>query len=93
MLAQAPALGVRRIGLLRIGAGLGGLPWVDVRALLKRLGGETDLELVVFERFEAHDVPVPRLAAGSAPPARWPDQSVPLKRNSISAGSLNSNTH
>lgn len=43
---------ISKIGLPRIGAGLGGLPWAQVRALLAELGGETDIELVVFEEFE-----------------------------------------
>ncbi|MFP2931529.1 hypothetical protein ACLESO_41360 [Pyxidicoccus sp. 3LG] len=37
--------------LPRIGAGLGGLGWEDVRALLARLGQETPVELVVFEEY------------------------------------------
>jgi O-acetyl-ADP-ribose deacetylase (regulator of RNase III) len=42
---------IARIGLPRIGAGLGGLRWDDVRALIARIGGETPVELVVFEEF------------------------------------------
>jgi O-acetyl-ADP-ribose deacetylase (regulator of RNase III) len=51
MLEQAEAQGIRRIGLPRIGAGLGGLAWQDVKAVLERLGPATAVELVVFEEY------------------------------------------
>lgn len=44
--------GIGRVGMPRIGAGLGGLPWADVRALLGKIGDETSVELIVFEEFE-----------------------------------------
>lgn len=53
MVRLAERAGVRRIGLPRIGAGLGGLQWPDVRSLLARLGENTAVELVVFEEYEA----------------------------------------
>ena len=53
MVELASEQGVKRIGLPRIGAGLGGLPWATVRALLEKFGSETDVELVVFESFES----------------------------------------
>ncbi len=56
MTELAAAGGIARVGMPRIGAGLGGLPWVEVRALLDRLGSETRVELRVFETY------VPRLA-------------------------------
>ena len=52
MIRLAEEQGLERVGLPRIGAGLGRLPWQDVRALLERLGAETNLELVVFETYE-----------------------------------------
>ncbi|MEQ8453963.1 MAG: macro domain-containing protein [Sandaracinaceae bacterium] len=52
MVEQARALGIQRIGLPRIGAGLGGLQWeAEVRPLLERIGDTTAAELVVFETF------------------------------------------
>lgn len=41
--------GVETVGLPRIGAGLGGLPWADVRALVASVGATTTVELMVFE--------------------------------------------
>jgi O-acetyl-ADP-ribose deacetylase (regulator of RNase III) len=43
--------GVERIGLPRIGAGLGGLEWPRVKSVLGVVGGETPVTLVVFEQF------------------------------------------
>jgi O-acetyl-ADP-ribose deacetylase (regulator of RNase III) len=51
MVQLAEQTGIRRIGLPRIGAGLGGLAWPDVRALLVALGESTAVELVVFEEY------------------------------------------
>jgi O-acetyl-ADP-ribose deacetylase (regulator of RNase III) len=51
MVKLAEAEKVQRIGLPRLGAGLGGLAWGDVRGLLERLGAATAVELVVFEQF------------------------------------------
>jgi O-acetyl-ADP-ribose deacetylase (regulator of RNase III) len=51
MVALAESHGVRRVGLPRIGAGLGALPWEKVRGLLERVGQGTKVELVVFEEF------------------------------------------
>lgn len=44
-------LGVDRIGLPRIGAGLGGLVWSDVRAVIERVATRAQPRLVVFETF------------------------------------------
>lgn len=52
MIRLAEHKGITRIGLPRIGSGLGGLPWGDVRAALTRIGSETSVELVVFEDYE-----------------------------------------
>lgn len=51
MVRVAEERGLPRIGLPRIGAGLGGLAWRDVRDLLERIGSETNVELVVFEEY------------------------------------------
>ncbi len=51
MLELADAAGVKRIGLPRIGAGLGGLDWPRVKSVLSQIGSETSIELVVFEQF------------------------------------------
>lgn len=48
MLAHARAAGVRRIGLPRIGCGLGGLDWTQVRRLLETLAApDPDIDLVL----------------------------------------------
>jgi O-acetyl-ADP-ribose deacetylase (regulator of RNase III) len=58
MIRLAEHEGVARIGLPRIGAGLGGLRWNTVRAKLVEIGAPTRVELIVFEDFiptsEAH---------------------------------------
>lgn len=59
MIHEAERQGLGRIGLPRIGAGLGGLSWEPVRALLLRLGEDTRLELIVFEEY-VPGVAVPR---------------------------------
>jgi O-acetyl-ADP-ribose deacetylase (regulator of RNase III) len=51
MVRLAEEAGIARIGLPRIGAGLGGLPWTDVRAVLTDIGNATNVELVVFEEY------------------------------------------
>jgi O-acetyl-ADP-ribose deacetylase (regulator of RNase III) len=51
MLAAAVATQIERIGLPRVGAGLGGLPWEEVRALLEKVGASTAIELIVFETY------------------------------------------
>ena len=52
MIQLAEAAHLRRIGLPRIAAGLGGLPWPDIRSLLATLGASTAIELVVFEDYQ-----------------------------------------
>jgi O-acetyl-ADP-ribose deacetylase (regulator of RNase III) len=52
MLQVAEQAGISKVGLPRIGSGLGGLPWVEVRTLLDAIGGETAIDLVVFEEYE-----------------------------------------
>lgn len=52
MIQLAEQAGIRRVGLPRIGAGLGGLAWQDVRSVLVALGESTSVELVVFEEYE-----------------------------------------
>jgi O-acetyl-ADP-ribose deacetylase (regulator of RNase III) len=43
--------GIARVGLPRIGAGLGGLDWTRVKKVLTEVGAKTDVTLVVFEQF------------------------------------------
>jgi len=47
----AGQVGVGRIGVPRIGTGLGGLEWLRVKSVLTKLGATTAIELVVFEKF------------------------------------------
>jgi O-acetyl-ADP-ribose deacetylase (regulator of RNase III) len=47
----AAAAGIGRVGLPRIGAGLGGLDWFRVRQAIERVGSGSQITLVVFEEF------------------------------------------
>ena len=47
----ALAAGIDRVGLPRIGGGLGGLDWTRVKKILAEVGAETTLNLLVFESF------------------------------------------
>ncbi len=49
MLRLAEARGLAEIGLPRIGAGFGGLDWVEVRPLLEELAAESPVRLLVCE--------------------------------------------
>lgn len=51
MVELASHASVERIGLPRIGAGLGGLDWTRVKKVLADVGEKTGVTLVVFEQF------------------------------------------
>jgi len=51
MLDLSSKAGISRIGMPRVGAGLGGLEWARVKSVLGALGAETPIELLVFEQF------------------------------------------
>ena len=51
MVSLAEHAGVERIGLPRLGAGLGGLDWPRVKRVLEEVGAETKVTLVAFEQF------------------------------------------
>jgi O-acetyl-ADP-ribose deacetylase (regulator of RNase III) len=51
MVTLAANAGVERVGLPRIGAGLGGLDWMRVKRVLGDVGAETKVSLEVFEQF------------------------------------------
>jgi O-acetyl-ADP-ribose deacetylase (regulator of RNase III) len=51
MVELAEHSGIARIGLPRIGAGLGGLDWMRVKRILTDVGAETKVTLMVFEQF------------------------------------------
>jgi len=51
MLEIAEDHGLQRIGIPRIGAGLGGLSWTRVREAIETKANASAVELVVFERF------------------------------------------
>ncbi len=46
-MGHAEEHGIAQIGLPRIGAGIGGLEWDDVLAVIDEIGADTDVELVV----------------------------------------------
>jgi O-acetyl-ADP-ribose deacetylase (regulator of RNase III) len=56
MVVLAEHDGIAEVGLPRIGAGLGALPWSDVRAAIERMGVETTVTLMVFEHHSSGDV-------------------------------------
>jgi O-acetyl-ADP-ribose deacetylase (regulator of RNase III) len=51
MVELATHAGIERVGLPRIGTGLGGLDWPRVKKVLNEIGAETTVTLVVFEQF------------------------------------------
>jgi O-acetyl-ADP-ribose deacetylase (regulator of RNase III) len=52
MVDLATKAGITQVGLPRIGAGLGGLDWLRVKAILNEIGEKsTAVTLVVFEQF------------------------------------------
>jgi O-acetyl-ADP-ribose deacetylase (regulator of RNase III) len=53
MRAQADAQGITSIALPRIGAGLGGLSWPNVRAIIERVFADWAGTLYVYETFQA----------------------------------------
>lgn len=59
MVARAPADGVSRIALPRLGAGKGGIDRVRVKRVLAEAGAESGLSLVVFEQFVRSAEPPP----------------------------------
>ena len=53
MLTEAEAMKIEWVGVPRLGAGLGGLSWQPVRALLEAIAAEHRPRLIVFEDFVA----------------------------------------
>ncbi len=51
MVRLAEECGIARIGMPRIGAGLGRLDWNAVKETLTRIGASTRVELIVFEEY------------------------------------------
>jgi O-acetyl-ADP-ribose deacetylase (regulator of RNase III) len=51
MLELAAHAGIQRVGLPRIGAGLGGLDWPRVKKVIVEAGKGTRVTMVVFEQF------------------------------------------
>jgi O-acetyl-ADP-ribose deacetylase (regulator of RNase III) len=47
----ATVAGIEKVGMPRLGAGLGGLDWPRVKSVLTAIGDETPVTLVVFEQF------------------------------------------
>jgi O-acetyl-ADP-ribose deacetylase (regulator of RNase III) len=52
MLRLAEQRGIKKIGLPKIGAGLGGLNWAKVKGLLHEIGNHSPICLIVFEQYE-----------------------------------------
>ena len=53
----ATSVGIERVALPRIGAGLGGIGWTRVRHILDEVGSETAVTLLVFEQFVRQRAP------------------------------------
>jgi len=52
MLAYARQNNIEKIALPKIGAGLGGLNWEDVKSIIDRLGKDySDIDLIVVENY------------------------------------------
>ena len=51
--ADAVFNGIKNIGVPRLGAGIGGLKWEDVKRVITTIGASTRVELIVFETFAA----------------------------------------
>ncbi len=64
MLELATTAGIEKIGVPRIGTGLGGLDWPRVRKVLHEIGEETPISLIVFDQFVRADEPHRTDAAG-----------------------------
>lgn len=57
MVLLAKQQGIQRIGIPRIGAGIGGLKWQDVKRTLEDIGKGTSVQLVVFETYVPQGTP------------------------------------
>ena len=51
MVQLAAGLKIDKIGIPKIGAGLGGLEWQPIKDVLIKIGDSADIELIVFEEF------------------------------------------
>lgn len=51
MLAIAESCKLARVGAPRIGAGLGGLKWEDVKKIFEQVGKKSPVKFIVFEKF------------------------------------------
>lgn len=51
MLSIAEKRNLARVGAPRIGAGLGGLKWEDVKKLFEQIGKKSSVKFIVFEKF------------------------------------------
>jgi O-acetyl-ADP-ribose deacetylase (regulator of RNase III) len=71
MLELAALAGIERVGVPRIGAGLGGLDWARVKKVMAETAKESKVTMMVFEQF-VRAAPGPGVGP-SAPPS-------PLKR-------------
>lgn len=49
-------LKINKIGIPRMGAGLGGLEWSDVKKTLQKIAGKYSIELVVFEIYKKSEM-------------------------------------
>jgi O-acetyl-ADP-ribose deacetylase (regulator of RNase III) len=49
-IAIAEARDISVVGMPRIGAGLGGLDWADVKRVIEAIGSQTKTVLAVYER-------------------------------------------
>lgn len=51
MISIAESKGIKHIGIPRIGAGLGGLIWEDVKAIINKEAQNSQVTLIVFEDY------------------------------------------
>jgi O-acetyl-ADP-ribose deacetylase (regulator of RNase III) len=57
MVQLAELAGVERIGVPRIGTGMGGLDWPRAKSVLTEAGGSSKVGLVIFEQFVRSKAP------------------------------------
>ena len=57
MLELASHAGIERVGLPRIGAGLGGLDWTRVKKIIAEIAAGSTVTMVVFEQFVRERTP------------------------------------
>lgn len=51
MLCKAETLGIAQVGVPRLGTGLNGLDWPDVKEVIEAVAAQSPIDVVVFDQF------------------------------------------